>query len=69
MLGLYRQCWRMVKTKPEPTRDHWRQFIRQEFHKNQAIPKKLFLVIEHLLRTGQRRYDMYLSTQIKDIHT
>ena len=69
VIALYRQLLRMVRTKPEETRDHWRQFIRAEFVKHRGIPKKLFLVIEHLIRTGHRRYDMYLSPQIKDIHS
>ena len=69
VIALYRQLLRMVRTKPEETRDHWRHFIRTEFVKHRGIPKKLFLVIEHLIRTGYRRYDMYLSPQIKDIHS
>lgn len=66
---LYRTCIRNVKTKPAHTRAHWRNFIRGEFAKHRDLSKKQFSVIEHLIRTGQRRCDMYLNPQIKDIHT
>lgn len=68
VMGLYRKCFRMVKTKPEEFQMHWRAFIREEFKKNQKIPKKSFNVVEHLLRVGQRRFEMYLNPQIKDVH-
>lgn len=65
---LYRVCIRALKTKPEQNREHWRVYIRQEFGKHQHIPKKLFSVIEHLIRVGHRRFEMYLNPNIKDIH-
>ncbi|KAK6463387.1 hypothetical protein DFJ63DRAFT_286198 [Scheffersomyces coipomensis] len=68
VLKLYRNCIRTIKTKPIDTQDHWRQFIREEFKKNQHISKKQFNVIEHLIRVGHRRFEQYSSTQIKDIH-
>ncbi|ODV68580.1 hypothetical protein HYPBUDRAFT_151996 [Hyphopichia burtonii NRRL Y-1933] len=68
VLKLYRSSIRVVKTKPEETREHWRSFIREEFRKNQKVPKKSFTVIEHLIRVGHKRYELYLNPQIKDIH-
>ena len=60
---------RSVKTKPEQNREHWRLYIREEFGKHRHLfPKKLFSVIEHLIRVGHRRYEMYLNPNIKDIH-
>lgn len=68
VLDLYRQCFRAIKTKPAETRDRWRNYVRQEFARGKTVPKKLFSVVEHLLRIGHKRYDTYLNPQIKDIH-
>lgn len=68
VLKLYRACIRSVKTKPEQNREHWRLYIREEFGKHRHLPKMLFSVIEHLIRVGHRRYEMYLNPNIKDIH-
>lgn len=68
VLKLYRACVRTLKTKPEQNREHWRLYIKEEFGKHRHIPKKLFSVIEHLIRVGHRRYEMYLNPNIKDIH-
>ncbi|CUM63676.1 uncharacterized protein PRCAT00001260001 [Priceomyces carsonii] len=68
VLKLYRLCFRAIKSKPPQNQDHWKNYVRMEFEKNKHIPKKLFSVIEHLIRTGTKRYEMYLSPQIKDIH-
>ncbi|ODV81692.1 uncharacterized protein CANTADRAFT_45878 [Suhomyces tanzawaensis NRRL Y-17324] len=68
VLKLYRACIRSVHTKPVENRAHWRKYVRDEFTKNRNIPKKLFSVIEHLIRVGHRRFELYLSPHIKDIH-
>jgi succinate dehydrogenase assembly factor 1 len=68
VLKLYRQCIRAAHTKPPQNKDHWLRYIRQEFSKYQNLPKKQFSVIEHLLRLGHKRYEMYNSPHIKDIH-
>lgn len=59
---------RTVKTKPVETQQHWRAYVKEEFHKNQKIPKKSFSVVEHLIRVGHRRFELFLNPQIKDIH-
>lgn len=68
VLKLYRQSMRTVKTKPEESRHHWRAYIREEFGKNKKIPKKSFSVVEHLIRVGHRRFELFANPQIKDIH-
>lgn len=68
VLHLYRQCHRCVYTKPPQTQSHWRNYVREEFHKYHHLPKKQFSTIEHLLRVGHRRFEMFLNPQIKDIH-
>lgn len=67
-LKLYRTCFRIVKTKPTNTQEHWKTFIRHEFHKHGNVSKKQFSVVEHLIRTGHKRFEMYLNPQIKDVN-
>ncbi|CAH6720641.1 succinate dehydrogenase assembly factor 1, mitochondrial [[Candida] jaroonii] len=67
VIHLYRSCMRQVKHKPIDTQHHWRKFIHAEFVKYKAIPKKQFSAIEHLLRSGDRRLEMFSNPQIKDI--
>lgn len=67
VLKLYRQCIRSTYTKPAENRLHWREYVRGEFDKHKGLPKKSFSVIEHLLRVGNRRYEMYLDPSIKDV--
>lgn len=47
---------------------NWVNFIHGEFGKYRSLPKKEFGAIEHLLRVGHRRYDMYKSPDITDVH-
>lgn len=68
VLKLYRACIRSVAAKPPQFQDNWRHYIRLEFAKHKGLPKKSFSVIEHLLRVGHRRYEMYLDPSIKDVH-
>jgi succinate dehydrogenase assembly factor 1 len=68
VLKLYRACIRAAYAKPKENRSHWVGYIHGEFAKYQSLPKKQFSVIEHLLRVGYRRYELYSSPQIKDIH-
>lgn len=68
VLHLYKSCFRTIKTKPKETRIHWRNFIHEEFFKYKNIPKKQFNTIEHLIRNGHRKLEMFQNPQIKDIH-
>ncbi|CAK9441138.1 uncharacterized protein LODBEIA_P50070 [Lodderomyces beijingensis] len=68
VLALYKQCIKTSYSKPKETQQHWRNYIREEFHKYRNLPKRQFSTIEHLLRTGSRRLEMFSNPQIKDIH-
>ncbi|ROW11321.1 hypothetical protein VMCG_00882 [Cytospora schulzeri] len=67
VLGLYRQCLRQSRIKPETTRKHFEAFARAEFQKYVAIEKRDFAAIEFLLRKGRRQLETYSSPGIKDI--
>ncbi|KAH8884439.1 hypothetical protein GQ53DRAFT_829688 [Thozetella sp. PMI_491] len=68
VLGLYRQCLRESRRKPETARSHFQLFARREFEKNVGIDKKNFAAIEFLLRKGRRQLEIYSSSGITDIH-
>ncbi|KAL2260135.1 hypothetical protein VTK26DRAFT_5962 [Humicola hyalothermophila] len=67
VLGLYRQCLRECRKKPEATRPHFQAFARAEFEKNITIDRRDFGAIEFLLRKGRRQLEMYSSPGVKDI--
>ncbi|KAF2206026.1 hypothetical protein GQ43DRAFT_406065 [Delitschia confertaspora ATCC 74209] len=67
VLSLYRRCLRAVREKPSETRENFRSFIREEFHKNRDLDKKDFGTIEYLLRRGQRQLEMYQDPGITNI--
>ncbi|ODV85928.1 hypothetical protein CANARDRAFT_198106 [[Candida] arabinofermentans NRRL YB-2248] len=68
VLSLYRSCLRATRNKPIEKRQHWVNFIHGEFGKYRSIPKRDFSAIEHLLRLGRRRMDMYASPLITDVN-
>lgn len=68
VVHLYKTCIRQAYKKPIETRENWLSFVHGEFFKYKDIPKKQFGAIEHLIRQGNRRFEMYLNDQIKDIH-
>ncbi|KAK4673093.1 hypothetical protein QC763_108788 [Podospora pseudopauciseta] len=67
VLGLYRQCLRECRKKPEATRKHFQTFAREEFEKSISLDKRDFSAIEFLLRKGRRQLEMYASPGVKDI--
>lgn len=67
VIHLYRQCVRAAFKKPAENRLHFVNFIRLEFGKYKSLPRKDFSTIEHLLRVGNRRLEMYSSPEVKDI--
>ncbi|KAI5811530.1 complex 1 protein-domain-containing protein [Peziza echinospora] len=67
VLSLYRACLRQVRLKPVDTRDNFRNFAREEFHKHINLNKKDFDTIEHLLRVGRRKLEVYSMEGIKNI--
>ncbi|KAL2207239.1 hypothetical protein CC79DRAFT_1368125 [Sarocladium strictum] len=68
VLGLYRQCLRESRKKPQTSRVHFENFARQEFARNLGVDRKDFGAIEFLLRKGKRQLDAYSAPGIKDIH-
>lgn len=69
VLRLYRLCIRSVNKKPVETKGQWMMFVKREFEKNKHLSKRQFSLIEHLLRVGNKRLEMYLNPQIKNIHS
>ncbi|KAI5306574.1 hypothetical protein KEM56_000230 [Ascosphaera pollenicola] len=67
VLSLYRQCLRMVRTKPEDARPNFYRFARREFEKNLSLRKKDFATIEFLLRKGRKQLELYGSEGVRNI--
>lgn len=68
VIHLYRQCVRTAFKKPVENRPNFVRYIRTEFGKYRDLPRKDFSTIEHLLRVGNRRLEMYSTPELKDIH-
>lgn len=68
VVHLYRQCIRTAHKKPIENRPHFITYIRREFDKYRSLSRKDFSTIEHLLRVGNRRLEMYAAPELKDIH-
>ncbi|CAL1713127.1 unnamed protein product [Somion occarium] len=67
ILALYRRALRMVRTKPPPTQEKFRLFVRYAF-KTQAtaLSPRDVSAIEHLLRKGRRQLETYEDSQVRD---
>ncbi|KAF8475862.1 complex 1 protein-domain-containing protein [Kalaharituber pfeilii] len=59
VLSLYRTCLREARKKPEATRQNFIRFARDEFRSHLSIDRKDFDTIEHLLRVGRRKLEVY----------
>ncbi|ODV97505.1 hypothetical protein PACTADRAFT_36642 [Pachysolen tannophilus NRRL Y-2460] len=68
VIALYRECIRSAYKKPKENRNHWVNYVHSEFAKYRKLPKKEFATVEHLLRVGHRRFEMYSSDTIRDVH-
>ncbi|SCW02316.1 LAFE_0F03752g1_1 [Lachancea fermentati] len=68
VLQLYRQCIRAAHTKPKDNQPRFLKYIRSEFGQYKDLPRKEFSTIEHLLRVGHKRLEMYSAPELKDIH-
>lgn len=53
---------------PQENRSNWMRYVHEEFDKYRSVPRRDFATIEHLLRLGNRRYEMYKSPLIKNVH-
>ncbi|CCX14231.1 hypothetical protein FPQ18DRAFT_92368 [Pyronema domesticum] len=67
VLSLYRSCLRMVRQKPVESQNNFKSYIREQFRAHLGVNKKDFATVEHLLRTGQRKLEMYSQPGIKNI--
>lgn len=68
VLDLYRNCIRAAYSKPVEFKQNWLNYIHDEFNKHRKIPRRNFSAIEHLLRVGDRRFEMYKSPLIKNVN-
>lgn len=68
VLHLYRSSLRVAYTKPVENQHGFFKYIREEFGKYKDLPRKDFTTIEHLLRVGHKRIDMYSKPELKNIH-
>lgn len=68
VIHFYRKCIRAIYTKPVENQQNFRTFIRGEFQKFQKIPKRDFTTIEHLLRTGFRKFEMFSLKEVKNVN-
>ncbi|SCU93390.1 LAMI_0E14202g1_1 [Lachancea mirantina] len=68
ILHLYRQFIRLAYQKPQENRAHFEKHFRYEFQRYKDLPRKDFSTIEHLLRVGRRRLELFSSPEVKDIH-
>jgi len=55
-------------TSLQENRQNWVKYIHDEFNKYRSVQRRDFATIEHLLRIGNRRYEMYKSPLIKNVH-
>jgi succinate dehydrogenase assembly factor 1 len=68
VLKQYRQFLKIIRQKPLQVRPAFHSYIRQEYRKNQEIPKKDVTAIEFLLRRGQRTLEMMQDVNVVSIN-
>ncbi|KAI9435376.1 hypothetical protein F5148DRAFT_989868 [Russula earlei] len=67
VLALYRRALRMVRTKPPPSRDKFRLFVRYSFKTQAAaVSPRSVGTVEHLIRRGQRQLETYEHPAVRD---
>jgi succinate dehydrogenase assembly factor 1 len=68
VLGLYRSFLRVIRTKPEHSRDRFKLYIRSEFQKQATgISKRDLNAIEYLLRRGKKNLEVFKNENLTDI--
>ncbi|QLG72083.1 hypothetical protein HG535_0C04370 [Zygotorulaspora mrakii] len=68
VLHLYRTSIRIAYSKPVDNRPRFFSFIHEEFGKYKDLSRKDFTTIEHLLRVGKKKVEMYSKPELKNIH-
>ncbi|RKP19199.1 hypothetical protein ROZALSC1DRAFT_14288 [Rozella allomycis CSF55] len=58
VLALYRKLVRVVHSKPREFQQEFQKAIRYEFDINRNIPRTQINTIEHLMRQGEKKYEI-----------
>ncbi|TPX67924.1 hypothetical protein SpCBS45565_g03470 [Spizellomyces sp. 'palustris'] len=68
VLDLYRSLLRVVRTKPESSRDHFYTYIRSQFRQDaSSVSQRDISTIEFMLRKGRRQLEVLKSDNVVDI--
>ncbi|PUU74251.1 hypothetical protein B9Z19DRAFT_468416 [Tuber borchii] len=67
VLALYRLCLREAGKKPKEVQDNFRNYARENFQAHLDIDRRDFATIEHLLRAGRRKLEVYSQPGVKNI--
>ncbi|KND04054.1 uncharacterized protein SPPG_01499 [Spizellomyces punctatus DAOM BR117] len=68
VLDLYRSLLRVVRTKPESSRDHFYKYIRSQFRQDaSSVSQRDISTIEFMLRKGRRQLEVLKSDSVVDI--
>ncbi|KAJ7600710.1 hypothetical protein C8J56DRAFT_847282 [Mycena floridula] len=67
VLNLYRRALRMAQRKPQSTRAKFDLLVRYTFRQRaSSVSARDVSAIEHLMRTGKRKIEMYEDPSVKD---
>lgn len=68
VVHFYRQCIRACYRKQPEYRQDFIEFTKQEFGKYRELSRKDVTTIEYLLRTGNRKLEMFSNPNLRKIH-
>eukprot|EP00884_Botryococcus_braunii_P001894 jgi/Botrbrau1/11705/Bobra.0195s0034.1 len=61
VLHFYRSVLRQARIKPENERSGILQYARAEFERNRHADRKNYQLVEHLLRQGKKKVELWTS--------
>lgn len=67
VLSFYRQCVRAIYQKDPEARPDFFAFTRGEFERFRHLGRKDISTVEYLLRTGNRKLEMFSNPSLKKI--
>eukprot|EP00039_Didymoeca_costata_P028307 m.20622 g.20622 ORF g.20622 m.20622 type:complete len:82 (+) comp6901_c0_seq1:145-390(+) len=67
VLRLYRDLLKVAKTKPLEQQKQWKEFIRFEFEKGKGMSRNNFMGIEHAIRSGRKKLELFKSPHVTTI--
>ncbi|PWW76138.1 hypothetical protein C7212DRAFT_189288 [Tuber magnatum] len=67
VLALYKLCLREAGKKPTEVQNNFRNYARASFRAHLDVNQRDFATIEHLLRVGRRKLEVYSQPGIKNI--